>query len=109
VDKVKEYLASIGSKGGKATGKAKVRGDTDYYRAISAKAAQARKEKAVKWREFTGTGAKQLADAEAKRLQDQGLVVTKTRKSLDNWRVEARRASDSGLAGVKEGGAGGSA
>jgi hypothetical protein len=96
VDKVKEYLASIGSKGGKATGKAKVRGDTDYYKRISAKAAQARKDKAVEWREFTGSGAKHLADAEAKRLEGQGLVVTKTRKSLDNWRVEGRIASDSG-------------
>jgi hypothetical protein len=44
-DKIKDYLASIGSKGGKATGKAKVRGDADYYRAISKKAAAARKAK----------------------------------------------------------------
>jgi general stress protein YciG len=41
----REYLASIGSKGGKATGKSKVRGDTDYYKRISAKAAKARKAK----------------------------------------------------------------
>lgn len=42
---VKEYLASIGSKGGKTTGAAKVRGDSDYYKRISAKAAKARKAK----------------------------------------------------------------
>lgn len=41
-DKVREYLAAIGSKGGKATGKSKVRGDADYYKRISAKAAKAR-------------------------------------------------------------------
>jgi hypothetical protein len=40
---ISDYLASIGSKGGKATGKSKVRGDTDYYKRISAKAAKARK------------------------------------------------------------------
>ena len=40
---VKDYLATIGSKGGKATGKAKVRGDAEYYRRISQKAAEARK------------------------------------------------------------------
>jgi hypothetical protein len=45
-DKIKDYLASIGSKGGKATGKSKVRGDADYYKRISAKAAKARKAKA---------------------------------------------------------------
>ena len=44
-DKVRDYLANIGSKGGKATGKAKVRGDTDYYKRISQKAAAARKAK----------------------------------------------------------------
>ena len=42
---VKAYLASIGSKGGRATGKAKVRGDAEYYRTISQKAAKARKAK----------------------------------------------------------------
>jgi hypothetical protein len=63
-DKIKDYLSQIGSKGGRSgQGASKVRGDTDYYRAISKKAAAARKKK----------------------------------------------ASDSGLAGVKEGGAGGSA
>ena len=41
----REYLASIGSKGGKAKGKSKVRGDTDYYKRISQKAAEARKAK----------------------------------------------------------------
>jgi hypothetical protein len=46
-DKVNDYLASIGSKGGKATGKAKVRGDAEYYRKISKKAAEARKRKAA--------------------------------------------------------------
>jgi hypothetical protein len=41
----REYLAFIGSKGGKAKGEAKVRGDTDYYKRISKKAAAARKAK----------------------------------------------------------------
>jgi hypothetical protein len=41
------YLAEIGSKGGKATGKSKVRGDADYYKRISQKAAEARKRKAA--------------------------------------------------------------
>lgn len=37
---------SLGRRGGKAgTGKAKVRGDSDYYKRISAKAAAARKAK----------------------------------------------------------------
>jgi len=45
-DKVKAYLASIGSKGGKAKGKAKVRGDVEYYRTISQRAAEARRKKA---------------------------------------------------------------
>ena len=44
-DNVRKYLASIGSKGGKTTGKSKVRGDADYYRRISQKAAEARKRK----------------------------------------------------------------
>ena len=44
-DKVRDYLASIGSKGGKTTGQSKVRGDTDYYKRISQKAAAARKAK----------------------------------------------------------------
>ncbi len=41
-DAVREYLASIGSKGGKASGASKRRGDPDYYRALSKKAAAAR-------------------------------------------------------------------
>ena len=40
-DPVGEYLARIGSKGGKTKGKSKVRGDSDYYSRIS-------KRKAVK-------------------------------------------------------------
>jgi hypothetical protein len=45
-DKVKDYLSQIGSKGGRSgTGPSKVRGDTDYYKRISAKAAKARKAK----------------------------------------------------------------
>jgi hypothetical protein len=42
---VRAYLAKIGAKGGKAKGKAKLRGGPDYYKAISAKAAAARKKK----------------------------------------------------------------
>jgi hypothetical protein len=45
---VREYLASIGSKGGKAGGESKVRGDADYYKRISEKAAKARKAKRTK-------------------------------------------------------------
>jgi hypothetical protein len=41
----REYLASIGSRGGKAKGKVKARGDSDYYRKLAAKAAKARKAK----------------------------------------------------------------
>ena len=44
-EEVRQYLASIGSKGGKATGESKKRGDTEYYRRISKKAAAARKKK----------------------------------------------------------------
>ncbi len=44
---VRAYLASIGSKGGLATGKSKVRGDKAYYQRISKKAAKARKAKSV--------------------------------------------------------------
>lgn len=43
--RAREYLASIGAKGGKAKGKSKVRGDSDYYKRISQKAAAARKAK----------------------------------------------------------------
>ena len=42
---VKQYLASIGSKGGKATGASKRRGDAAYYKRISKLAAKARKAK----------------------------------------------------------------
>ena len=45
---VKAYLSSIGRKGGKATGATKVRGDSDYYKEIAAKAVKARKAKAKK-------------------------------------------------------------
>lgn len=44
-DKVRAYLAAIGSKGGKATGKSKRRGGSAYYKALAAKAAKARKAK----------------------------------------------------------------
>ena len=42
---VRDYLASIGSKGGKAGGESKIRGDADYYKRISAKAAKSRRAK----------------------------------------------------------------
>jgi hypothetical protein len=58
-DKIKDYLASIGSKGGRATGKAKLRGDADYYKRISKKAAAARK---------------------AKRASDSGSIATRGKK-----------------------------
>lgn len=46
VDKlVSEYLAAIGSKGGRAGGGRKVRGDKEYYQRISRLAAEARKRK----------------------------------------------------------------
>lgn len=45
--KIKDYLAEIGRRGGQTKGKSKVRGDSDYYKRISAKAAQARKAKAA--------------------------------------------------------------
>jgi hypothetical protein len=54
-DKVKDYLSQIGSKGGRSgTGSSKVRGDADYYKRISKKAAAARKKKAAD----SGTGSK---------------------------------------------------
>ena len=40
-----KYLASIGSKGGKATGASKRRGSAAYYKRISKLAAKARKAK----------------------------------------------------------------
>lgn len=42
-EEIRRYLASIGSKGGKAgTGKSKLRGGADYYKRISRLAARAR-------------------------------------------------------------------
>jgi hypothetical protein len=47
-DKVRDYLSQIGSKGGRSgTGEAKVRGDADYYKRISKKAAKARAAKRI--------------------------------------------------------------
>ena len=43
-----EHMQGIGSKGGKATGDVKVRGDTTYYRSISRLASKARKAKGKK-------------------------------------------------------------
>ena len=43
----RKYMAGIGSKGGKAGGASKRRGDAAYYKRISKKAAQARKRKAA--------------------------------------------------------------
>lgn len=40
---IREYLAKIGAKGGKTTGKSKVRGDSDYYRRIRAKRGKKKK------------------------------------------------------------------
>lgn len=45
---LRDYFASIGSKGGKTAGKSKVRGGEAYYKRISRKAAAARKAKAKK-------------------------------------------------------------
>jgi hypothetical protein len=45
MNELKRYLAAIGSKGGKTTGKVKRRGDSAYYKALSAKAAKARMKK----------------------------------------------------------------
>ena len=42
---LREHLARLGNKGGEAKGKSKVRGDSEYYKRISAKAAKARKAK----------------------------------------------------------------
>jgi hypothetical protein len=44
---VRQYLASLGKIGGKTTGKAKVRGNSAYYKRLSAKAAAARKRNAL--------------------------------------------------------------
>ena len=45
---ISDYLASIGKKGGQATGKTKRRGNAAYYRELAEKSAQARREKAKK-------------------------------------------------------------
>lgn len=42
---LREHLARLGKKGGETKGKSKVRGDSEYYKRISAKAAKARKAK----------------------------------------------------------------
>jgi hypothetical protein len=48
-EEIKRYLASIGSKGGKAgTGSSKIRGGKEYYRRISKLAAEARQRRANK-------------------------------------------------------------
>jgi hypothetical protein len=47
---IRKYLAELGAKGGaiggKATGKVKVRGDSDFYKKLAAKATKARARKA---------------------------------------------------------------
>jgi hypothetical protein len=43
MNEVTKYLAAIGRRGGKATGATKRRGNAAYYKALSAKAAKARK------------------------------------------------------------------
>jgi hypothetical protein len=47
-DEIAKFFAETGMEGGRATGKAKVRGDAEYYRSISQKAAKARKAKRAK-------------------------------------------------------------
>ena len=42
---IRDYLASIGRKGGETQGETKVRGDAAYYSRIGKKAARARKAK----------------------------------------------------------------
>lgn len=44
-DEVKKYLSSIGSKGGKARGNPKKRGDSNYYKRLALASAAKRKEK----------------------------------------------------------------
>jgi hypothetical protein len=46
VDTLREHLRKAGAIGGKAKGKAKARGDADYYRKLAKKSAKARKDKA---------------------------------------------------------------
>jgi general stress protein YciG len=45
---VRQYLASIGRKGGKATGKSKLRGGTDYYSRLGKLSAAVRRRKLSK-------------------------------------------------------------
>ena len=45
---ITDYLASIGKKGGQATGKTKCRGTAAYYRELAQKSAEVRREKAKK-------------------------------------------------------------
>ena len=45
MSQVTDYLARIGSNGGKATGAAKRRGNSAHYKRLSRKAAKARKAK----------------------------------------------------------------
>jgi hypothetical protein len=47
---IKEYLARIGTKGGKTTGKSKRRGGKAYYRRIAIKSWENRKSKEQKGR-----------------------------------------------------------
>lgn len=42
---MREHLAKIASKGGKTTGKSKVRGDAGHYQRLSKLAAKARRKK----------------------------------------------------------------
>ncbi len=52
-DEVKKYLKKIGSKGGKAKGKAKVRGGPDYYKKIVEK----------RWRDYYERKEKESKDS----------------------------------------------
>ena len=42
---IREYMAALGRKGGKATGKVKVRGGKEYYRRIALKGNAAKRAK----------------------------------------------------------------
>jgi hypothetical protein len=53
-----KWLRAAASKGGKATGAAKVRGDAAYYKRISKKAAKARKAKSPNDEASNGTRQK---------------------------------------------------
>jgi hypothetical protein len=45
---LRKYLAEIGSKGGSASGRPKVRGGSAYYRKLAAASAKARRKKTSK-------------------------------------------------------------